>query len=60
MKDKKYYCSFEGTSKIGGNGWAIYHTNKIPLYTKTWNTLEEAINSIREIRDTGIYKLVEQ
>ena len=59
MKDKKYYCSFEGASKIGGNGWAIYYTNKIPLYTKTWNTLEEAINSIREIRDTGIYKLME-
>ena len=56
---KKYYCSFEGASKVGGNGWVIYHTDCFPPYTKIWNTLEEAINSVREIRDSGIYKFVE-
>lgn len=60
LEQKEYYTSFIGASKIGGNGWAIVHSRKIPFDTVTYKKLEDAIKSIREIRETGIYKLIEE
>ena len=60
MSKRKYWTNFIGASKIGGNGWAIIHGVNVPAYTKAYDTLKEAEESVREIRETGIYKMIEE
>lgn len=69
---EKYFASFEGISK-GYNGWFIYHgkvsesihesfyvcNGKTIEKSKCFDTLEDCVNSVSEIRRSGIYKLVE-
>ena len=70
VKMKKYFTSFEGFSK-GYNGWVIYYStlkkSNLGDYIasngyrtdKFFDTLEECINSVSEIRNSGIYNFVE-
>ena len=70
VKMKKYFASFEGFSK-GYNGWVIYYStlkkSNLGDYiasngyrTETFfDTLEECINSVSEIRNSGIYNFIE-
>lgn len=72
MEKGKYFASFEGISK-GYNGWFIYHgkvseTTLEGFYrckghfiekSKCFDTLADCTNSVAEIRNSGIYKLVE-
>ena len=70
VKMKKYFTSFEGFSK-GYNGWVIYYStlkkSELGYYIasngyrtdKFFDTLEECINSVSEIRNSGIYNFIE-
>lgn len=72
MKMKKYFASFEGISK-GYNGWFIYYgklsettikgfyrcNGKLIEKSECFDTLIDCVNSVAEIRKSGIYKLIE-
>ena len=70
VKMKKYFASFEGFSK-GYNGWVIYYStlkkSNLGDYIASngyrtdtfFDTLEECINSVSEIRNSGIYNFIE-